>query len=54
MNADDHSDLDLSPDQEAELAAYAAEESKKLGLDREQYVENVQQNFTAGQRPHTT
>ena len=48
----------LSPEEEAELEAelrsFAQEESKRLGLEREQYVENVQQEFWADQRPHTT
>ncbi|TNE87575.1 MAG: 2-hydroxyglutaryl-CoA dehydratase [Deltaproteobacteria bacterium] len=49
---------DLSPEEQAELdaelSAFAADEAKKLGLNREQYVENVQQQFWADQREHTT
>jgi predicted nucleotide-binding protein (sugar kinase/HSP70/actin superfamily) len=50
---------DLTPEEtarlESELDAYAAEEARRLGLtEREQYVENVQQDFFADQRPHTT
>lgn len=43
-------------DIEAELAKYAAEESKKLGLSRDQWVEPIHSNneFRAADRPHTT
>lgn len=48
----------LSPEMEAELeqrlAAFAAEESARLGLNREQYSEHVNTHFTAAQRAHTT
>ena len=39
---------------EAELQRYAAEEARKLGLNRDHYTETVHQKFTAEQRPHTT
>lgn len=40
---------------ESELDAFAMEESARLGIhEREQYVENVQQDFFAEQRAHTT
>jgi len=43
-------------DIDAELAKFAAEESRRLGLDREQYVERVHSNneFMASDRPNTT
>lgn len=45
-------DLDL----ERELAEYAAEQARALGLQRDQWVEPVHSNskFKAGDRPHTT
>ncbi len=49
---------ELTPEEEAELeaelSAYAESEAKDLGLGREQYVENVAQEFWADQKPHTT
>ncbi len=39
---------------EEQLAAFAEQEAQKLGLGRDQYTENVNTNFTAEQRPHTT
>ena len=49
---------ELSPEEaialEEELAAYAEEEARKLGLQRKQYTEVVDQGFWASQRPHTT
>ncbi len=45
---------DIESQIEKELASYRAEESTRLGLDREQYSEKVSSTFTAGQRPHTT
>lgn len=39
---------------EAELQRFAAEEARKLGLEREQYTEHIATDFTAGQRIHTT
>ncbi|MEZ4315852.1 MAG: 2-hydroxyglutaryl-CoA dehydratase [Myxococcota bacterium] len=52
-------DLALTPEEEArleeELAAFASEEADKLGLHaRQQYTENVQQEFWSDQVPHTT
>ena len=51
-------DLELTPEEQRlvdeQLEAFAAEEARRLGLEREQYVENVQQGFWADQRPHTT
>ena len=38
---------------EQELAKYTREETHKLGLQREQWVEPVHDSFTAAQRPHT-
>ena len=53
-----HDNDNLTPDElaelEAEVAAFEAEEAAKLGIDRDQYVENVQQEFWADQVPHTT
>ncbi|MCO4746230.1 MAG: 2-hydroxyglutaryl-CoA dehydratase [Proteobacteria bacterium] len=55
-----HTDLldDLSPEEQAELeselASFSADEAQKMGLGRKQYVENVQQEFYADQRAHTT
>jgi predicted nucleotide-binding protein (sugar kinase/HSP70/actin superfamily) len=46
--ADDHLDM------EKELAKFAAEEAKKLGLGRENYTEEVHREFWASQRAHTT
>jgi len=39
---------------EAELAAFAEEESKKLGLHRQQYTETINKVFTGEQRAYTT
>jgi len=39
---------------QAELAAFAAEEATRLGLDRAQWVEPIHTTFTASQRAHTT
>jgi len=39
---------------EKELALYASLESKKLGLSRDTWVEQVQGDFTQDQRAHTT
>ena len=39
---------------ERELAEFAAAESKKLGLHREQWTDTVHTHFTAAQRTHTT
>ncbi len=39
---------------EAELAAFAAAEAKKLGLHRAQYTEKINTNFTATEREYTT
>ena len=51
-------ELPLSPEEEAELEAelddFAAEQARELGLERKQYVENVQQEFWSDQVPHTT
>jgi len=49
---------ELSPEEqlalEEELVQFAAKESTRLGLGREQYVENVADQFWAEERPHTT
>ena len=37
-----------------QLAEFAEQEARKLGLGRDHYTENVNTNFTAEQRPHTT
>jgi len=52
----DETDLDPAQLQaiEDELAKFEQSETKRLGLDRQQYTENVQQEFWASQRPHTT
>ncbi len=47
-----HLEGDLSL--EKELAAFAAEEARKLGIHREQYTEQVHTRFTRQQRAHTT
>jgi len=51
-------DLGLTPEERAELerevSRFAEEESKRLGLHREQYEEKVNLHFTAEQRPKTT
>ena len=39
---------------EQQLAEFAEQEARKLGLGRDHYTENVNTNFTAEQRPHTT
>lgn len=39
---------------EAQLAEFAQDEARKLGLGRDQYTEYVNKHFTAEQRPHTT
>ncbi|HHO53606.1 MAG TPA: 2-hydroxyglutaryl-CoA dehydratase [Deltaproteobacteria bacterium] len=48
----------LTPEEEAELerelASFAEAEARALGLEREQYVENVAQEFWADQRGYTT
>ncbi len=48
--------LNEDSDIEQELAQYAQEQAKSLGLAREQWVEPVHSNseFKAGDRPHTT
>ncbi len=43
-------DIDI----DKELADFERSESKKLGLDREQWTEQVNTHFTGAQRPHTT
>ena len=45
---------DVDQQIEAELAAFEAEESKRLGLHREQYTEHVHRHFVASQRATTT
>lgn len=52
-------EFELTPEEEArladELSVFEQEQAKAIGLDeRSQYVENVQQEFWASQRPHTT
>jgi len=53
-----HSEPELTPDEaaelEQELAGFAEEEARDLGLERKQYTENVQQEFWADQVAHTT
>ncbi|MCB9758264.1 MAG: 2-hydroxyglutaryl-CoA dehydratase [Alphaproteobacteria bacterium] len=45
----------LSPEEiEQQLAEFAEAESRRLGLEREQWVEPINTRFTAAQRPHTT
>ncbi len=39
---------------ERELAAFAHQEARKLGIGRDHYTEHVNTHFTAEQRPHTT
>ena len=43
-------DIDI----DKELADFEKAESKKLGLDRDQWTEKVNTHFTGAQRPHTT
>lgn len=50
----DENAIDVNAQIEQELAEFAAEEAKRLGLHREQYTEKVHRTFTASQRPHTT
>jgi predicted nucleotide-binding protein (sugar kinase/HSP70/actin superfamily) len=56
MNHEIEDDLSIEEleELEAELAVYAEEEAQRMGLGRDQYVENVQQTFTADQRADTT
>ncbi|MBX2800819.1 MAG: 2-hydroxyglutaryl-CoA dehydratase [Myxococcales bacterium] len=48
----------LTPEEQAELdeqlAAFSAEQAEELGVGRQQYVENVAQEFWADDVPHTT
>ena len=53
-NVIDDSNLDVEARIEEELAAFAEEEAKKLGLHREQYTEYVNRDFTREQRGKTT
>ncbi len=39
---------------EEQLAEFAEQEARKLGLGRDHYTENINTHFTAEQRPHTT
>ena len=54
MDENQVTDEQLDLDIEKELAEYAAEEAKKLGLGREHYSEWVNRDFRASQRGHTT
>ena len=53
-----HAEPELTPEEQAELdaqmEAFEKEQAKELGLHREHWVENVQTEFWADQRPHTT
>ncbi len=54
-----HEDLGLTPEEQArldeELAGFTSEQAEALGLEeRQQYTENVQQEFWADDVPHTT
>ncbi len=58
MSEDQIREPELTPDEESELEAevarFAAEESDRLGLGRDQYVEKVADQFWAEDRAHTT
>lgn len=45
---------DLHEELERQLAAFAEEEARRLGIARDQYKENINTEFTADQRAHTT
>jgi predicted nucleotide-binding protein (sugar kinase/HSP70/actin superfamily) len=51
---EDQGTLELTPEEQAELDAYTAAETSRLGLHKEHWVEPVNTLFTASQRPHTT
>ena len=55
---EDNEIQDLTAEERAELenemASFAKEEKSRLGLDREQYTEDIHTHFTASQRAHTT
>ena len=45
---------DLTAEEQAELDAYTQDETSRLGLHKDHWVEPVNTTFTASQRPHTT